>query len=371
MSHEPIVRAIDVGFGNTKFVVRSSGGRISCRHFPSLAFFGLDDAIDGARRTVRIPVDGLYYEVGPDVELAADRFRFRHLHDGYTHTPEYRALAAGALHYMKVDRVDLLVVGLPVAQYLVRRAALEKAMTGAFDVGRRRHVVVHRALAVAQPQGALFEYAMSQPESLALGRSLVIDVGARTFDWLVTQGSRVVARMSSSVTRGVADVLAAIAERIGAELREEFRDVDAIDAALRHGKRLRIYQREYDLEPFDPLVQKIAEQAVLAMVQRMEATHGIENIVLVGGGAALFKKAIKKQFPKHALREVSDPMHANVRGFQLLGEQFVREHAEMFAKDDRAPVPSVPADVAAQTCADSNASTAGVEVGGVPGKDAP
>ncbi len=158
-----VIRAIDVGFGHTKYVTASTDGRVDCAHFPSLAFFGhtdeSTDSMGGKRRTVQVPVDGLFYEVGPDVELAADRFRSRQLHDGYTQTPEYRAFTIGALRYMKVDTVDLLVVGLPVAQFLAKRAALQKAMTGTFDVDRKRRIVVKKALVVPQPQGALFWYA--------------------------------------------------------------------------------------------------------------------------------------------------------------------------------------------------------------------
>lgn len=125
-----IVRAIDVGFGNTKYVTSSTNGKVECAHFPSLAFYCHNDqateSMGGKRRTVQVPVDGLFYEVGPDVELAADRFRSWQLHDGYTETAEYRAFTAAALHFMKIDTVDLLVVGLPVAQFLAKRSALER-----------------------------------------------------------------------------------------------------------------------------------------------------------------------------------------------------------------------------------------------------
>ncbi len=86
-----IVRAIDVGFGNTKFVTASANGKVDCAHFASLAFFGhTDEAADsmgGKHRTIQVPVDGLFYEVGPEVELAADRFRSRQLHDGCRRRP--------------------------------------------------------------------------------------------------------------------------------------------------------------------------------------------------------------------------------------------------------------------------------------------
>jgi plasmid segregation protein ParM len=42
----------------------------------------------------------------------------------------------------------------------------------------------------------------------------------------------------------------------------------------------------------------------------------------VGGGAFLFKKAVKAAFPKHRIHEVKEPMFANVRGFQLAGQNY-------------------------------------------------
>ena len=106
----PTTRAIDVGFGLTKYITASDGAKIDCAHFPSLSFYSPTespvDGLGGRRKTVCVPVGDLFFEVGPEVELAADRFRARQLHDGYTETPEYRAFMAGALHYMREDVID-------------------------------------------------------------------------------------------------------------------------------------------------------------------------------------------------------------------------------------------------------------------------
>ena len=334
----PIVRAIDIGFGNTKYVVPSAGGALECSHFPSIAHFRFDDkAMDPLgtrRRTVAPLVDGSYYEVGPDIELATGRFRPDNLHDGFTDTPQYRALVAGALHYMKVDAVDLLVLGLPVSHFLAKKAALERFAGQAIDVGRKRKVHIGRVLVLAQPQGALYAYATqlgSTAAAVALGRSLVIDVGARTFDWLVTHRMKVMSNISRSVNRGVSDILIELATQIGRELKEAYPNLEAIDGALRSGKPLRIYQKNYELRRYDAIVQSVAEQAVSAMVQSMDRTNDVEHIVLGGGGAYLFRRAVKKAFPRHTIHEVQEPIYANVRGFQLLGEQYVREKPELFS----------------------------------------
>ena len=238
---------------------------------------------------------------------------------------------------MKVETVDLLVVGLPVAQFLAKRAALQKAMTGTFEVGRKRKIVVKKALVVPQPQGALFWYAAQSGKMETMQRkTLVMDVGARTFDWLVTRGMRVVPKMSDSVNRGVSDILRHIADAIGAEIKEDYRDLDAVDAALRSGRILRLYQRDHDLKKFDPFIRKVADQALISVLGRLDGAQDLENIILVGGGAYLYMKAVKRRFPKHTILEVDEPMYANVRGFQLLGEQYVRERPELFQQGESA-----------------------------------
>lgn len=151
-----IIRAIDVGYGNTKYVTNVDGDKIDCSHFPSQTFYSASEPVQnglgGARKTIAVPINGNYYEVGPDVELAAHWLRSRQRHDGYTETEEYRALMAGALHFMKAEVVDLLVLGLPVAHYMTKRQQLAKSMTGIFELGKKRQVEVKRVVVVAQQQ---------------------------------------------------------------------------------------------------------------------------------------------------------------------------------------------------------------------------
>ncbi|RZI42167.1 PRTRC system protein D [Herbaspirillum sp. HC18] len=325
---EMIVRAVDVGFGNTKFVTGCTDNDIRCASFPSVAYPSARDlsTVPAAerRKTVAVPIDGLFYEVGPEVGLAAESFRATQMHDRYTETPEYAALLRGALGMMKVAIIDLLVVGLPVAALASKKSALEKAMTGKHEVGGGRTVTVRKALAIAQPQGALVYYASLHQKWKAIEQeqSLIIDPGARTFDWLVAKGMRLVQKKSHSVNRGMFDVLQAIATEISADIGMPYRDFDAIDIALRTGKNPMIYQKPYDIAPLMPIARTIAQQAVSSMMQWIEAAYSFQNIILVGGGAFLFKKAVKEAFPKHRIHEIKEPMYANVKGFQIAGMNY-------------------------------------------------
>ncbi|MFT3815567.1 MAG: PRTRC system protein D [Acidovorax sp.] len=326
---KPVVRAVDVGFGHTKFVTGVGGTEIRCASFPSLCYPGARDsakvpAIE-SRATMCIPIGGLFYEVGPDVALAGDAFRPSQMHDRYTETPEYMALLRGALRMMKVPEIHLLVVGLPVALLVARKSKLERAMMGTHDVGGGRRVVVHKAIAVAQPQGALVYFASvaGKMDRIAAEQSLVIDPGYRTFDWVVARGVRFVQKRSHSVPRGVADVLQALASEITLDLGVQYRDLDAIDAALGAGKGPTIYQRPYDLERMLPLVEKIAGQAVSSMLHWIGDATGFHNIVMAGGGVHLFKGAVQAAFPRQRVMVLKEAMFANVRGYQIAGMNYM------------------------------------------------
>jgi plasmid segregation protein ParM len=327
---ELIVRAVDVGSGNTKFVTAAAGTDIRCVSFPSIAYPSSDASpswpASERRKTVCIPVGPLFYEVGPDVGLAADTFRAKQLHDEYTESPEYLALLRGALSMMKLSHIDLLVVGLPVALFAVKKAALEKMMVGSHDIGGGKTVTVGKALAVAQPQGALVHYASEHKKMATIGseQSLIIDPGSRTFDWLVARGMRLVQKQSHSFNRGMSDVLRILAAEITKSIGSPYRDYDAIDLALRSGKSPVIYQKAYDMSRHLPLAESVAEQAVSTMKEWIESPHSLQNIILVGGGAFLFRKAVKAAFPMHRIHEVKEPMFANVRGFQLAGQNYAR-----------------------------------------------
>ncbi len=325
---ELIVRAVDVWSGNTKFVTGVVGNEIRCASFPSVAYPSSGETphwpASERRKTVCIPVGPLFYEVGPDVGLAADTFRAKQLHDEYTESPEYMALLRGALSMMKVSHIDLLIVGLPVALFSLKKSALEKTMAGEHQIGGGKTVTVAKAMAVAQPQGALVHYAAEHKKMATIGteQSLVIDPGSRTFDWLVTRGMRLVQKQSHSINRGMSDVLRLLAAEISKDVGSPYRDYDAIDLALRSGKSPVIFQKPYDMGRHLPLAESVAQQAVSTMRQWIETPESLQNIILVGGGAFLFKKAVKAAFPKHRIHEVKEPMFANVRGFQLAGQNY-------------------------------------------------
>ena len=58
------------------------------------------------------------------------------------------------------------------------------------------------------------------------------------------------------------------------------------------------------------------------MLRRIGEIYDVRNIILVGGGAFLFRKAVKAVFSTHQILEVKEPMFANVRGYQIAGMDY-------------------------------------------------
>ena len=128
--------------------------------------------------------------------------------------------------------------------------------------------------------------------------------------------------------------LAAGAHGISRTTGSQYREYDAIDLALRTGKKPVIFQKEYDIAQHLPLAQKIPEQAVAEMLHYVGDAADIKNIILVGGGAFFYRKALKTAFPHHELQELKDPIFANVKGFQFAGTELAKQVDAASARTD-------------------------------------
>ena len=336
----PIVRAIDVGYSWTKYVVEGDhANRIRCRAFPSVAprASGRELAVDGIshRNTVQIAVDDLVFEIGPDAALVQEAFQAIPLDDSYAATPEYLALVRGALRLMDVSHVDLLAVGLPVALYRQRRRALEERLAGTHPIGGGGTVRVDAVKAFAQPVGALLSASVGNEalRHLQAARTLIVDAGWRTFDWVVTSGTKIHDTRSDSVARSMFDVVDAIGRAASRDLGTQLGafDYSRIDEALRKKEPVRIFGNPLSLEPYLPLAQRVADEAVTAMKRLVQDGTDIDVIVLAGGGALFFADAIARAYPRHEMITLPDAFFANCRGFQLAGLYQVEQERRRLA----------------------------------------
>ena len=327
-----ITRAIDIGYGNTKYVAARSEREIRCAMFPSLAppasRLELSTGMITTRDTVAIEIEGIQYEVGPGARLGLKAHHTRILHGDYVNTPEYLALLRGALSYMQVSQIDLLVVGLPVGLMNGKAQGLAKRLKGRHPVGNGGEVEVRHVWTLAQPLGGFLDYAMGEGlyETLADQVNLIIDPGYYTVDWLTGLGIQAMPERTGSFAGGTHAILQTMARSVGEALGVAYADIDAIDRALPKGW-LRVGGKEIDLVPHRRPAQARIEEAVNAIANSVGDGLDVNNIILVGGGARFYETAIRKRFPTPHLIVAPDPIFANVRGFQIAGEH----HASMAA----------------------------------------
>lgn len=334
-STSKVVRALDLGWGYTKYSTKNPvDGELEFHAFPSLAprSTGVDLSMSllGKRDTTVVNVDGTKYEVGPDSADLDVSDASRSLNDSFIHTEQYKAVFYGALHYIGEPEIDLLVVGLPL-NGMNNAAKLKEMVVGTHKISDTETVVVKDALVLPQPLGGLY-YCFSLKEQhpelefIEEDTSLVIDPGFLTFDFLLTNGEKVVDNRSGAHTGGVSKVLRSIAESISTKFNIKYENLGAIDKGLRR-RKLKINGEVETLDEHIKNTRAVLEAPVNMMKNYTGSGTDIDLLVLLGGGAGIFEKTIRNFYPKHPVFVVPESQTANVRGYQLAGERFIAKGA--------------------------------------------
>lgn len=328
-----IVRSIDVGYGNTKYVLGPEGKGFACDHFPSVAAVkghrDIGSGVVSRKDVVQVVADGGEFLVGRDADLVLGaRQSGRVLHRDYPETAAYLALARGALAYMKQPMIDLLVTGLPVDYHAAYKERLTERLAGRHEYPDGSVVTVAQAWVIPQPIGGFIDYAIGHHcyQDLKETLCLVVDVGYFTLDWVVCRGLKVLDERSGSVPGGVSLWLDKLAQAVSEELQEPFRDLGRLDQAVRRGGRLDWYGRPYTFTHLLPKAAAAIEEALQALRNGVGAFDDIGRVIVVGGGAAHYGDALRAVCRRNPLVVVEDGIYANVRGFAIAGEERVAKH---------------------------------------------
>lgn len=330
MLNTPVIRAIDVGYGNTKYIRTVENGIAQADHFPSIVHrpAGGKPSFDESGDIYEVEVNGSAYQVGPGLDAALEG-GVRITHENYIETDDYMALVYGALSQMNVTEIDLLVVGLPVSLMGSKRGVLETLLTGQHIVSGRS-VEIKKVNAVAQPLGGFLHYASrsNQLEELSSTRNLLIDPGFFTVDFLVSTGLREIRGKSGSHNSGVYAYLKAVAKGLSKEYNINYENISHIDEGIRKGV-FRLWGEKIDLAKYHEAALAEIMPAVDAISNKIEDGRSIDQIILVGGGAKLFEPAIKRLFPRHNIQCDENSVVANVLGFQKIGEAWLSHKSKV------------------------------------------
>ncbi|MDD5277850.1 MAG: PRTRC system protein D [Methylovulum sp.] len=331
-----IVRAIDVGYGNTKFCYgKQENGVIRCGHFPSVATQLLKSEIGAGvmakRDTVEVlSSDGTLYIVGVDAidTLSGQDDAGRILGSDYINTPQHLAFFRGALHYLDEPDIDLLVTGLPVDYFSGYKDRMAATLKGLHVFPDDRTVNVKEVWVVPQPVGGFIDYTMSAKRFAELvdSKCLIIDIGWFTVDFLVCCGLKLEDNRCGSTAGGMSQILKNLAALVSQDIHEKFDNINQLDKGIRNGFQMRLYGKPYDFSHLMPKVSSQIQTTLRVVLNSVGSLQDIDLIVLVGGGAECFRPEIDKLFDPVERVVATEGIYANTRGFYRAGEERVKKY---------------------------------------------
>ncbi|MGU5574123.1 ParM/StbA family protein [Aeromonas hydrophila] len=254
--------------------------------------------------------------------------RNRELHGDYPATKPYKALFYAALLLSEQKEIDVLVTGLPVNQFMDSelREALKKRLEGEHQITPKRAVTVKSVVVVPQPAGAYMEIVNSTEDGDLLdvlheGKTIVIDPGFFSVDWVALEGGEVRYHSSGTSLKAMSVLLKTISLLIQ-EDHGSSPGIDKIEKAIRSGKdEILLFGVKVGLKEYlDKASFGVAQNALTPMRTSMrEDGMDADVVLLAGGGAAAYKAAAKELFPKSRIVMAGDPLVANAKGFWFCG----------------------------------------------------
>jgi plasmid segregation protein ParM len=354
---QPVVRAIEIGFGTISLTSIESNGRPVIRTFSSIATpiekTELKTSLDlyASRKVVHVDVDGITYEVGEDAHLSSKsgQTHTQILNDSYVDSPQYKALFLGSLYMVHAgddDVIDLLVLGLPVNHFAKRKMLIDLAK-GEHKIGNRT-ITIKEVMVLPQPLGGLLAYANSigqdryQSEFIQ-SNTLCIDVGTLTLDHIVSRGLTVNSNRSGAVPQGVSVLIKELQQAVSKafSLTSTIPHYVVDDALWRHPGMIRVRGKSYpfpvctgelhDGSPttvrfdFRPVMKKVTSEALIPVQNSIGDGADIDRIVAVGGPIEHYKEAIKNAFPEHDIVFMEQSLTAVCEGLFYAGKHALKQ----------------------------------------------
>lgn len=356
-SKPKIIRAIDAGYGLTKFIKGvGEDGSLACGHFPSMAVPSDPATMRSLsirdRNTIDVTIGDAQYEVGVDVlQAQTGNDVGREIGENWSRSDMYRAVMLGAMHYMDTPKIDTLVLGLPVNQYLSedRCKQLAKEYTGEFKLPGGRTVTIKDVVIRPQPFGGYVDMGnhldlinkgikalKKEHKNVAIDEIedagalvenhcvLIVDPGEHTLDWLLVDRGQINTKASGAASdsgrhRIVRDVQRALENDLARQINPS--NQPRINEALRTGQPLRLGGQQIDLKQYDTVVAQSVADPISRLIEGLRGLDDrVDLILVVGGHPQIYERALRERFPYTPVIVPADSLYANVRGFQRMGE---------------------------------------------------
>lgn len=331
-----VLAGIDVGYSSVK--IAYGNGRTVQPNLLQLPIgaapasrcgVGVDGqlAVNGGQR---VRINGEDWVAGIDPSQLQDFVQS--MDETYVTTDEYRALFYAALAAIGAPKIDVLVTGLPVSHFrdeTIRRS-LESRMAGRHYIRDGLVVEVAKVVVAPQPAGAFSAHAVDQMQGpprqrISRGRSvLVVDPGHYSLDWIIFLDSFQLGSSGSNARAGEA-VIREAAKALSQQHGIRVRPARLQEAVLEGAARLEIGSSSLDFWPaLKSAASGIVENSlreIRGSIRSVNDQHGVDLVLVAGGGADLFTAPLSEAFPESVVARVANPQMANARGFYIYGMQ--------------------------------------------------
>lgn len=341
-----VAGAVDIGYGNLKAVGGSAGSGdtrevvLPAGAAPLASMPRRSDNTADLKGGEQVLVNGKPWAAG--VEQLHIQNRARMTHDDYPRTAEYEALFMAGLVRLGYRRIDVLVTGLPVSQfYGPSSEALISHMKGMMQ-GRKlinadTIVDVGSVVVVPQPLGTFFGLA-TEPKYASLVkedhlRTLVVDPGFFSVDWVLMGGTSVLDQSSGTSKLATSVILERAAARLTAAFGREI-SRDQLDAAQRRGATTLSVGFDNSQDYREAVVEaatEVAEAVVGELKTSLRNAGPIDLVILTGGGAGLYEPAIRAAYPGATVATPEDLVLGNARGYRAIAQRLVGKAAHAHA----------------------------------------
>ena len=320
------ILGIDIGYSNLKlaFGERGKDPKTLLRPAGAAPTDRFGTRIDGSAHDdfLHVQVDGQPFVAG----VATDRASMwsRSLHAEYASSQSYKALFHAGLLLSEVERIDILVTGLPVSQYLdeTRRKDVADRMRGAHQVTPRRSIIVDAVKVIPQPVGGFLDY-VSSTASIDLdgARVLVIDPGFFSVDWVVIAESELHQQSSGTSLEAASVVLEEASRLIGADYGSNV-STEKLENAIRQSKEeVLVLGKKVAIAQYVQQASRKVAPVIIETIQKSlrKESESVDAVLLVGGGVGFFDEAVRAAFPKLTVASTKEPVFSNARGFWIMG----------------------------------------------------
>jgi plasmid segregation protein ParM len=251
----------------------------------------------------------------------------RELHEDYTASNAYKALFKASLLHAAgdTDVIDKLVTGLPVSQSRDEKyvQGVVQMMMGSHQVTPARTITVKEVVVVAQPIGTLTDIYCSTNHGDVVEESvsLIIDPGFFSVDWVLFDHQELVSTSSSSSVKAMSVLLDACNEEIAKD-HGGIPGIEKIESALQSGKDyVLLFGRKVELGIY---LERAADRVVPTVFTEIKKTlrflngRAIDCVVLGGGGASIYERFAKAEFPDSLIIKPQNSVQSNANGFYNL-----------------------------------------------------